>query len=293
MGAPDPARDLRVDLRLDLGASARVNQQHGIEFVTDRPNGFAGSTPTDAPPLTRFSGTSLTYQPFDAFDITLGGRVQQSVHPSGIVPSEAFTHSLTFGSTPRPETRVEIRVRDEERLQQLGPTADTQAIGLHLTQRLPGMPLRLTLAPEVGTTDTTSPAGSDTSDSRRLAGGVAWDFAPNATWSIGSQVEHAESTSLTTERQKITSGVQFRPASDFGLALATEYGETRHDQSGTDGTYTSDPERDLRLRLSPSLSLGADITARMDIDLGLRDTPTSDAWAESGGAISFSIGGRF
>lgn len=291
--APNLARDLRVDMRLDLGAATRINQQHGVEFVAGQPDDAPASIPVDTPPLTRFSGTSLTYQPADAFDITLGGNIHQSIHPSGMIPSAAFTHSLTLGSTPRPETRVEIRMRDEERVQQIGPISETHALGLHLSQRLPGTPLRLTLSPELGTTDTLSPSGTDASDTTRLAGGLTWEITPAASWSLGSQIESNESESQASEKQKVTSGIQYRPNSDFGLAVATEYGETRRHQPGTDAAYTIDPERDLRLRLSPSFSLGEDITARMDIDLGLRDSPSSPDWGQGGGAISFSIGGRF
>lgn len=291
--SPHAARDLRVDMRLDLAAGTRINQQHGIEFTSARPHESPGFLPTDAPPLTRFSGTSLTYQPAQAFDITLGGRVQQSVHSSGIIPSETFSHSVTLGSTPHPDTRVELRLRDEMRVHQIGPASETQALGLNLSQRLPGTPLRLSLNPEFGTTETTSPLAIDSADTTRLSGNLAWEIAPAATWSLGSQVESTQSSTLATERQRLSSGVQFRPNSDFGLSVATEYGETRRDQPGIDPSLAGDPERDLRLRLSPSLSISDDITARMDIDFGLRDSPASTDWGQGGGGISLSIGGRF
>lgn len=295
LDAIETDRDLRVDLRFDIGPTAHIAQQHGIEFVAGRAGILPdpGLAPSESPPLTRFSGSTITYRPLQAFDITLGGRVQQDVQPSGSVPSEVLTHSLALGSTPHPDTRIEFRARHEDQVRENIPATDTQAVGLNLVQRLPGTALRLTLAPEVGVADTTSPIGADASDTARLATQVAWDISPMATWSLGSQFEAAQSETLATERQRLTSGVQFRPAADFRLALTTEYGETRRGGVGSGAPEPQDPERDLRLRLSPSMSLGSDVTARMDIDFGLRDSSQAGAWSEGGGAISFSIGGRF
>lgn len=289
----DPARDLRANLRLDLSDMAHVDQQNGIEFVTMHSPVNFGLATNEAPALAHFSGTSLTCRPISAFDVTLGGRVQQQVQSSGTVPSEAFTHSVTFGSTPHADSRIELRLLTEDRILYAGPKTDTQTAGLSLNQRLPGTKLRLTLAPEVSQAETTTLGAPEMTDVGRLAGGLSWEIAPGTTWAIGSQFENSQSASQLTERQRITSGIQLRPAQDFGLALATEYGETRNEATRPGNVYDPAPDRDLHLRLSPSLSLGKDVTARVDFDMGLRDSPQSDDWGQGSGAVSFSIGGRF